>query len=225
MAVHNSLKRKWSMAVLFIVILSLQGHALGQEYKITISQKAGDKQTGYTVKASDNQAISLVTDQAEINQGVLHLRSESEAPLNEQIAILSHLFKTVCKKEPHQKFKTLFIGGLMGAFGASNHQMSTKLALAANASPQWDNQKGRPTSGHENNLLIKLANTPPIYPELSTMFAAHGYAIRISGIEKVFINRVDKLPIAKALTAKGIQPSLRLPYDCLTWFALSPIKK
>lgn len=225
MAANHSLKHYGLMAALFITMFFIQGHALSREHKVTITPQTEYKQTRYTLTAGDNQDISLVTYQTEINQGILRLRSASSAPLNEQIAILSQLFKTVRQKEPHQKFDTLFIGGLISAFGPDNHQMALKLAQAAHASPQWDNQNGRSTSGHENNLLIQLANTAPIYPELNTMFANHGYAVRISGIEKVFINRVDKLPIAEALTTKGIQPSARLPYDCLTWFALSPKKK
>ncbi len=221
MEMHTTKIRKRLMPVILIALLFCRAQAFGQGPEVSITPNADYQQTRYTLTAGDGRDISLITYQTEINRSVLRLRSESDAPLDDQIRMLSHLFQAVLRNEKHGKFETLFVGGLMGAFGVHNNQMSVKLALAAHASALWDNRKGRPVSGHENDLLIKLSNQYHIYPELSSMFAEHGYAVRISGIEKVFIKRVDDLPIADALKARGVKPSDRLPYDGLTWFALS----
>ena len=99
MKVYNAMKLKCLKAAVLIAFLCLQGHALGQDYKVTITPKTEYQQTRYTLIASDNHNISLVTYQTEINQGVLRLRSESDAPLDDQIEILSLLFKTVLQKK------------------------------------------------------------------------------------------------------------------------------
>ena len=169
----------------------------------------------------DGGACGLLLQRGPSGLDFLLVRNAANAPFEEQIRILSALLKEVFKREKNNTFKTFFIGRLINAFGSQNTQMSERLATAAYESDLWNNGKGRPLSGHENSFLQNLSNTFHIFPELSRAFFEHGFFIQVSGIEKVFIDRVERLPFAESLRAKGVEGSARLPYDCLTWFSIS----
>ncbi|MCP3874217.1 MAG: hypothetical protein GY699_13810 [Desulfobacteraceae bacterium] len=209
----------WGFILIVLSSIFLLTSAVCQTV-IIIEPNAEYKETTYKTLASDQKEIALVTYQTELNKDVLRLRSDSQAPLKEQLNILSSLLNDVLKKEKDQAFKTFFIGRLIMAFGKNNSQMSERLAMAAYDSDLWDNTKGRPMSGHENTFCITLSNQSLIYPELSKVFFKHGYAIQVSGIEKVLIDRVDRLPFSKILKEKGMEDAIRLPFDGMTWFSI-----
>ena len=165
--------------------------------KITVLHNTELKEIVYSV---EDNSISLTTYETELNKDILRLRSKSELPLKEQVAIISKIFNKLPKE---QKFRTFFIGRLIDAFGA-DRTLSERLSLAASQSPLWDKEKGRPRAGYENKLVKEIANQAMIYPELKEMFAQHGYEVQIVSIEKVLID-----------------PQTKLPYDCMTWFSLS----
>jgi hypothetical protein len=167
--------------------------------KIIVLHKDDVKETVY---ALEDTSLSLTTYDTEINKHILRLRSNSELPLKEQVGIMSRILKQVPQE---RQFRTFFIGRLISAFGADK-TLSERLSLAASKSPLWDQVKGRPRTGHENNCVKEIANQAMIYPELKEMFARHGYEIEVSGVEKVLID-----------------PQTKLPYDCMTWFSLSKL--
>ena len=165
--------------------------------KIIVLHKDDFKETVY---ALEDNSINLTTYDTEINKHILHLRSNSEFPLKEQVAIISRILNKVPKE---RQFSTFFVGRLINAFGA-DRTLSERLSSAANESALWDKEKGRPRAAHENQCVKEIANQAMIYPELKEMFAKHGYEIEVSSVEKVLID-----------------PQTKLPYDCLTWFSLS----
>lgn len=165
--------------------------------KIIVLHKDEFKETVY---ALEDNSISLTTYDTELNKDILHLRSNSEIPLKEQIGIISRILKQLPKE---RQFSTFFVGRLINAFGA-DRTLSERLSSAANESVLWDTVKGRPRTGHENQCVKEIANQAMIYPELKEIFADHGYAIEVSSVEKVLID-----------------PHTKLPYDCLTWFSLT----
>ena len=165
--------------------------------KIIVRYNSDVKETIYTL---EDNSISLTTYDTEINEHILRLRSKSELPLKEQVAIISRILKKVPKE---RQFRTFFIGRLIDAFGADK-TLSERLSSVAAQSPLWDKAKGRPRTGHENQCVKEIANQAMIYPELREMFAKHGYEIQVASVEKVLID-----------------PQTKLPYDCQTWFSLS----
>ena len=177
-----------------IVVLAL---LLPRGPKIIVLHKDDFKETVY---ALEDNSISLTTYDTELNKDILHLRSNSELPLKEQVAIISRILNKVPKD---RQFRTFFIGRLLNAFGA-DRTLSERLSSAASQSSLWDKQKGRPHTGHENQCVKEIANQAMIYPELKEMFSHHGYEIQVSAVEKVLID-----------------PQTKLPYDCQTWFSLS----
>lgn len=182
------------VAGVLIVVLAV---LLPKGPKIIVLHKDDFKETVYSL---EDNSISLTTYDTEINKDILHLRSNSELPLKEQVGIISTILKQLPKE---RQFSTFFVGRLINAFGV-DRTLSERLSSAASQSPLWDTVKGRPYTGHENQCVKEIANQAMIYPELKEMFARHGYEIEISSVEKVLID-----------------PQTKLPYDCITWFSLS----
>lgn len=191
---------------------------------VTVKPHAEYKETYYIIGEDRNKSISITTFQTELNQGVLQLRSYSDLPLEQQIEQLSKILERVFKDEKKEEQHTLFVGRLIYAFGENNPQMSERLALAASQSPLWDKVAGKAVTGYNHVAVEKIANHAMIYPELKELFKKYGFDIEVTSFEKILINTPDKLPIGKALLEKGIKPSDKLPFDCLTWFRLTPIK-
>lgn len=159
-----------------------------------------------------------------INRQVLQHRSKCELSLDRQLPLLEKLLVRIIKDHSVSwPFSTLFWGGLtQGRDG--DRTMSTRLALATGKSADWNAVKGKPKDGHENDLCLKLANQVPIYYELAGLFSRHGFLLKVSGMEKVFIDRAENLADYAELKAAGIGAKDRLPYDALTWFSLVPRK-
>ena len=183
--------------IVAVALVLVFAFALPKGPKIIVLHEGNVKETIYTL---EDNSISLTTCETELNKNILHLRSQSELPLKEQVAIISRILKKLPKE---RRFHTFFIGRLLNAFGA-DRTLSERLSLAASQSALWDKEKGRPRSGHANQCVKEIANQAMIYPELREMFAKHGYEIEVSSVEKVLID-----------------PQTKLPYDCLTWFSLS----
>jgi hypothetical protein len=104
--------------------------------------------------------------------------------------------------------------------GKPDPTLAVRLAVAAKRSPQWDAARGRPSGGDPNGFVRKLANDAMIYAELRE-FRKAGLDIRISVVEKVLVLPARQLPFFDRLAAEGVKPADRLPFDCITWFAIS----
>jgi hypothetical protein len=195
----RNIKRLVVLSIVFIALIAAVVFLLPKGPKIIIRNESDVKETIYTL---EDNSISLTTYDTEINEHILRLRSKSELPLKEQVAIISRILKKVPKE---RQFRTFFIGRLIDAFGADK-TLSERLSSVAAQSPLWDKAKGHPRTGHENQCVKEIANQAMIYPELKEMFAKHGYEIEVSSVEKVLID-----------------PQTKLPYDCMTWFSLSKL--
>jgi hypothetical protein len=193
----RNIKRLVVLSIVFIALIAAVVFLLPKGPKIIVLHKDDVKETVYSL---EDNSISLTTYETELNKDILRLRSSSELPLKEQVAILSRILKKLPKE---RKFRTFFVGRLIETFGA-DRTISERLSLAAGKSPLWEQAKGDPRIGFENKFVKEIANQAMIYPELKEMFARHGYEIQISNVEKVLID-----------------PHTKLPYDCITWFSLS----
>ena len=172
--------------------------------RVVVKGNTEYKQTDYYI-IDEHGKISLTTYQAKLNKGILRLRSNSDAPIKVQTIYLSMILDRVLQDENKAGLRTLFIGRLIHAFG-NDRTMSERLALGAAKSYLWDNKKGRPVSGHANPAVKKIANGAVIYQELRKAFNKHGLDIRISGMEKVLIQK----------RSSGL-----VPIDALTWFYIN----
>ena len=81
--------------------------------------------------------------------------------------------------------------------------------------------EGEAKSGDINGFVKDLANREMIYPELKELFGRFHQNIQIAYVEKVLVQRADQLPYYDLLKAQGVQASEKLPFDCMTWFAIA----
>ncbi|MFA6548536.1 MAG: hypothetical protein WCT39_01210 [Candidatus Margulisiibacteriota bacterium] len=213
-----------SGVIALILICALFYLITPQEQTIQVKENLDYKETVYSVGLKDDGKISLTVYHSDLNKKVLRLRSDSTLPLNDQIKIVSTILDRVLKDHSPTAFDGFSLGRLVDAFGKSNTQMSERLAIAAFISPKWDKVKGEPVIGYANNLVTELANTALIYPELDTMFKAHGLNIKVVSVEKVLSGKPDMTPFGESLLKQGVKPNEKLPFDCQTWFSITPVK-
>ncbi len=219
--VNNELKLILSGFIFGFFMIS---SVYGQNGQVTVEKRPEYRETVYKILAGDQKEIALTTYQTELNKEILDFRSDSGAPFKEQLQLLSALLKTVLSNEKDNHFKTFYIGRMATAFGRKNLQLSKRLALAAHVSDLWNNELGKPFSGHENTVSTVLANQFSIYSELSDVFSKQGISIRVSAIEKVLVAQAENLPFAGSLKAEGIGKMALLPYDGMTWFSMTQNK-
>jgi hypothetical protein len=68
-------------------------------------------------------------------------------------------------------------------------ELETRMADAAQKSPAWDGDHGRPRSGASSAFVMRLLNTDHLYPEVSGLAGELGYRVRVSGVEEVRLCR------------------------------------
>jgi len=169
--------------------------------RVVIKSKPEYKEKSYYI-VDEHGKISLTTYQAKLNKGILRLRSNSDAQIKDQAKYVSLILDRVLQDENKAELRTLFIGRLINTFG-NDRTMSERLGQAAAKSSLWHNKQGKPVSGHANPAAKKIANGADIYKELRQAFNEHGLDIRVSGMEKVLIDK---------------RSGSMVPIDAMTWF-------
>ncbi len=204
--------------------LSKGAHSSGAEAdpgEVLVSKKPEYSETVYSL-SEGNCEMHLTVYGSELKKGVVHARSKCSMSLERQIALFKKILEKILEDEEQaQAFHTLFWGRLEPDVSHGTREMSFRLALAAHKSPLWDKKRGQSKKGHENYLVVELANKADIYRELKQVLAAFGRLVRFSSAEKVLIVEAEKLPFFEALKKHGVQAKDRLPFDCLTWFSVS----
>jgi hypothetical protein len=156
------------------------------------------------------------------NRGLIQNRSVCGRPLAEQMPALSRIVAAVLTdSNPSAAPHTLFWGRLTPDQGRDDLEMAFRLALAAHRSPSWDVARGRPRSGSMNAFVVRLANQAMIYSELKDLFRTCGLELKWADAEKVLVLSAGKLPFFERLKASGVRATEKLPFDCLTYFAIS----
>lgn len=190
---------------------------------VAIEHSAQDKATIYRASLGDC-SIQWIAYTAGPNQGVVKHSPRCDAPLELQITLLTKICTAFFSRdEDARAFRTLFWGGLEAERKQVSGELSFRLALAAYQSPDWDTGKGKPKKGDLNGFIKDLANRGPIYPELKELFRRFHRDITLSVVEKVRVFEAEKLPFYDRLRQKGVMPKDRLPFDCMAWFAVTPL--
>ena len=141
----------------------IQGRA---ESNISVLRTDRSTETVYSVK-NDSCEIQWTVHKTEVNKGIIQHRAYCSRPLPEQIPLMARIITKILQTDKAAKdFKILFWGRLDPCAKGTYTDMSFRLALAAAQSPLWDVRQGKPIKGHENRVVVQLANEAMIYPEL-----------------------------------------------------------
>jgi hypothetical protein len=102
---------------------------------------------------------------------------------------------------------SLFLGTVAEVSG-----LSAELVVASRASPEWDEQRGRPRSGDPNGFVAGLLRRSLVLRDLLP-----GYEIVGVSVEKVLVP--TRRAIRERRPGDGV-PDARLPYDAQLWVRL-----
>jgi len=177
------------------------------------------RETSYRCGVADCDVEWVARD---TEPAVVRQRSRCTISLEQQLPLMRAVGAAFFHQDPHAgELRTLFWGRLTPDESRGGPQeMGFRLALAAFGSAGWDRVRGRPRNGDINGFVRQLANEAMIYPELEALFAGFGRDITFAGAEKVLVMRADELPFYDRLKTHGILGTDKLPFDCLTWFAV-----
>jgi hypothetical protein len=193
----------------------------GNTAEVLIEHSASDNATTYSI-SSDSCTIQWIARNTEI--GVIKYWSDCTLSLAGQLPLLEKICAAFFSKDKNaQAFRTLFWGVLQPDNPEAPREMSFRLALAAYRSPGWDAKTGKARNGDINGFVKDLANREMIYPELKELLARFNKDIKFSTAEKVLAVRAEKLPFFDQLKQQGVKKADKLPFDCMTWFSVSPL--
>lgn len=205
-----------------VLVLCLPVKAAPQEFEVEVTRRTEYQDSSYCLTL-DTCRLCWQTQQSPINQGIVQSRTRCTKSLLDQMDGLRAVLTTIVHRDPDgASLHTLFWGRLAPDPPQDDLQMAMRLALAAFQSDRWDRKRGRPVQGESVYWVRDLANSAMIYPELQKLFNSFGRRITVASVEKVLVLPAGQMPFFERLKAHGVKKGDKLPYDCLTWFSISP---
>lgn len=96
-----------------------------------------------------------------------------------------------------------------------------RLAQAAARSTEWYGERAKRDPRFGNALVVKIANTPPVYRELQEALRQQGLKVRLAAVDNVRIAVAPETPFADWLADRGVSAREQLPYDADVTFRIS----
>lgn len=177
------------------------------------------RETSYRINQGECSLALVIRD---TEPGVTLHRSSCSLALKDQAPLISSLLDAAVQSGTLPKSGWSLYWGRLGPSNTICFDLSKRLMLAAHQSKDWDAKRGKPKKGHENNFVQQVMEQSQIYPELKEIFQAHGLEIKIAGVEKVLVLKAKDLPCYAELKSLGVRSEEKLPFDCQTWFRVSP---
>jgi len=191
-----------------------------EQYAVTVHRDESSRKTTYRVSKGDCTLEWIARD---VEPSVIKHRSLCLSPIGSQLPLMKRLCAEFFRSKPNAPdLRTLFWGRIEPEKPNGSWEMACRIALAAYKCPGWDVLRGKPKSGDINGFVRDLANRNMIYPELKELFEGFNRNIEFSRAEKVLVEKAGKLPFYDNLKAHGVKAEDRLPFDCMTWFSISP---
>ena len=107
-------------------------------------------------------------------------------------------------------YSSLYIGRLI-----DYPWLSQYLAVTAYKDPAWDKKRGKPVTLGINKYVSNILSRNEITAEIEKAFAASGYRVISTTVEKVLVGGFGDVPLWQGKMAPG-----KLPYDAMVWFRL-----
>lgn len=96
-----------------------------------------------------------------------------------------------------------------------------RLAQAAGRSTEWYGERAKRDPRFGNALLVKIANTPPVYRELQEALRREDLKVRWTAVDNVRIAPAPQTPFADWLADRGVSAREQLPYDADVSFRIT----
>ncbi|MDH5426743.1 MAG: hypothetical protein OEZ57_05870 [Nitrospirota bacterium] len=149
----------------------------------------------------------------------LHFRNDCPQSLEEKLALLSAMIEMLIPDtEDRQTIRTLFVGRLVLTFP----DIAQRLAKAASESSEWDAQRAWKEPGYSTRFVLQLLQQDHLFPELQEAMAGFGFQVHIASVEKILMAKPHDIKFGDWLLEQGAHPTIKLPFDALTWFHLEP---
>lgn len=138
----------------------------------------------------------------------------------EQLPASRAIFKAIFKNRNKKDFTGLhtFSFKLID----SSRGWNTKIALASLKSEEYkDYRKNYPNhknGKHINDIFVSITNSTMVYEKLQSLFNEHNLSIKLTGVEKVFSDKVEKIKtydktLYDLLIKQGVNENQRVLYD------------
>jgi len=165
----------------------------------------------------DGCRASLERRKKELNY--LHFRNDCPQPLEAKLTLLSAMIEMLIPEaEDRHTISSLFVGRLVLTFP----EIAQRLAKSASESPEWDQKRPWKEPGYSNRFVLQLMKHDNLFPELSETLKGFGYKVQVASVEKILMAKPKDTSFGDQLLEEGADPQIKLPFDALTWFSLSP---
>jgi hypothetical protein len=198
-----------------------QGPSAGADTSFSIDIDTVLRAVTYGISTRGCRVRMELYSEHSINRGGISHNTSCPMPLTVHHALYEKLIRGMFGDLPRRDLIDSVRWISWGRIGDGETEMSQRLAIAAKGSPHWDPVKGKTTAGEVNLFVRDLANERMIYPEIKDLFAAYGWDIKVTSVEKVLIARAGKLPSFGILKSHGIRRTDALPFDFQMWFSVS----
>lgn len=93
-----------------------------------------------------------------------------------------------------------------------------RLAQAAARSPEWYGERAKRDPGFGNPLVVKIANTTPVYRELQEALRSLDLRVQLVDVDKLQVALPAETPFGFWLADRGVNARKQVPYDAEVWF-------
>lgn len=100
-------------------------------------------------------------------------------------------------------------------------EFAKRLAQAASRSPEWYGERAKRDPGFGNPLVVKVANTTPIYRELQEALRPLDLRVQLVRVANVQVALPADTPFRFWLADRGVNPREQVPFDAEAWFRVA----
>ena len=144
----------------------------------------------------------------------------------EQFEWHKKIFEIIFKDWAKNDFESLILGPMMNFEISSSWNI--RIAVKSINSFEWkdwkQNYPNHKTGKSINQIFVDLANNSNAYEELINLFNIYQLSIKLNSVEKVFVEKANKLSFYKQLQQNGIADNSQVIYDAgICYFVISTI--
>lgn len=136
----------------------------------------------------------------------------NDCPISRDLMLstLKAAFSKTKPPKPEGSYSSLYIGRLV-----DYPWLSQYLATTAYRDRGWNKKRGKPVALDINKYVSNILSRKEITVQLEEAFAAGGYRVMSTTVEKVLIGNFRSVPLYQGEMSPG-----KVPYDAQVWFRL-----